>query len=244
MKKKTGDRLKIIILIALLLAMIGITIYLLPQIRLLFSDEGREWLRSKIEQAGPLSALVFLGVQILQVVVAVLPGEPVELVGGLLFGTWGGLGLCLAGLLIGTVIVYYMVRVLGASFVDRVISSEKRKKLKILQDERRVEGLVFLLFLIPGTPKDTLTYLVPFTPIRPHRFFLYATVARIPSVVSSTLVGSNIGDGNWLLSVVIYAITGVIGLVGIWYNNRFLKRMENSSGDDNPETQQEEGAGE
>ncbi len=80
------------------------------------------------------------------------------------------------------------------------------------------------MFFIPGTPKDALTYFVPFTRLSLVRFLLLSSLARIPSILSSTLVGSNLAQGNFVLSIFIYALVGVMGLVGMWYNNKLLDR--------------------
>lgn len=86
--------------------------------------------------------------------------------------------------------------------------------------------MIFLLFLVPGTPKDTLTYLVPLTPILPWKFFVLSALARIPSVISSTFLGSSLGSGNWVLTVAIFLLTAVIGLLGIYFNDRFMKKFK------------------
>ena len=109
--------------------------------------------------SGLMGVGVFLGIQILQVVVAVLPGEAVELAAGLIYGTWGGLALCLLGVFVSSVLIYYTVRALGA----RASAGEALKKYKFLRDEEHIEFALFLLFFIPGTPKDLLTYAGPFS---------------------------------------------------------------------------------
>ena len=130
--------------------------------------------------------MVFVLIQICQIVVAFIPGEPIEIISGMLFGSMMGFFLCMIGIVIGTVLVFYLVRWLGEPLVSAFVNSEKLKKYKILNDEKRLESLVFILFLIPGTPKDVLTYLVPLTKIRPKKYFVYSSIARIPSVIVIT----------------------------------------------------------
>lgn len=225
-KQNKKNTIKTIFLIIFLLAVIGMTIFMIPIIKMLPTTEGRQRLKELVESFGAWGEVAFLGIQITQVIIAFIPGEPIEIIGGMLFGTFGGLLLCLAGTLIGTVLIFYLVKWLGQSLVSVFVENEKLKKYKILNDEKRLETVVFILFLIPGTPKDALTYLVPLTKIKPSKYFILATIARIPSVISSTLVGSNIGKGNWLMSIIIFAATAAIGLVGILYNNRFISQKE------------------
>ncbi len=225
-KKKYIQMIMLIIFIAV---MVIATYLMIPLIKLLNTEEGRLLIAEKVKAHGTLSVLMFLLLQIIQVVVAIIPGEPVEVMGGILFGGFGGFGLCMAGVLVGTVTVYYLVSWVGKPLVNAVVDSDKLNKYKILNDNRRLELFIFVLFLIPGTPKDALTYLVPMTKIKPHKFFIYSTIARIPSVISSTFVGSNIGKGRWVLSIVIFSLTVVIGLVGIYYNEKIISKAKKAN---------------
>lgn len=218
--------IRIIACVIFIGAAIAITVFTIPLIKNLLSESGREIIRLKVESAGAFGWLMFLGLQFLQVVVALIPGEPIEIIGGILFGTFGGMFLCLLGLFLGTVAVYYLVKAIGAPLVHAFVSEEKINSMRFLKNAKGLETLIFILFLIPGTPKDTLTYFVPLTNIRPWKFFILSTLARIPSVVSSTLVGANIGKGNWALTAVIFAATAAIGLVGIYYNEKLMKKAE------------------
>ncbi len=184
-----------------------------------------EWI-AHLRSAGFAGFLTAAGVQVLQVVVAVIPGEPVEIVMGYLYGTWGGLGVCLLGIFAGTLVILLLVKMLGASFVKDVISEKKMGKLRFLHNAKGLDMVVFILFLIPGTPKDVLTYFVPLTPMKPARFLLIATFARIPSVVSSTLIGASLGQNRWGLGILIFALTAVMGIAGIGLNNWYTKRHQ------------------
>ncbi len=234
MKQKTKDTIKndkksfvkFIIFGIVLLIIVAITIKLLPWIISLKDQAARDQLRDYIHSFGIWGWLVALGIQILQVIVALIPGEPIEIIAGVLYGTAGGMLTCLLGCLIGTIIIFYMVKLLGYSFVRTIISEEKMHKLKFMQNEKRLELVVFILFFIPGTPKDVLTYFVPLTSIKPIHFFLISTFARIPSVISSTFVGSALDKGNLAVSIGVFLATGVVGIAGIFLNDRVMKYFE------------------
>ncbi len=171
-----------------------------------------------------------LFIQILQVVLAIIPGEPLELCAGVLYGTIGGTLFCLLGIFIGTFIIFIIVRILGKPLVDRVIGSEKYNRLSFLKDPKKRDMLVFLLMFIPGTPKDVLTYFSPLTGMPIIRFLVISTVARIPSVISSTYVGANVAKGDLLHSAIVFAIVGAVSLLGIFIYNKILdakNRTEN-----------------
>lgn len=168
--------------------------------------------------SGLMGVGVFLGIQILQVVVAVLPGEAVELAAGLIYGTWGGLALCLLGVFVSSVLIYYTVRALGA----RASAGEALKKYKFLRDEEHIEFALFLLFFIPGTPKDLLTYAGPFLPVPPVRFFLISTLARIPSMLSSTFAASSFAEGNLAAGAAVYAAAILAAALCLWKEEAIL----------------------
>ena len=172
------------------------------------------WVRG----SGPLGLAAFFGIQVLQVVVAVLPGEPVELMAGLLSGTWGGLALCLLGVGLSSAAVYYCVCAAGARAIDASVLA----KYHFLRDEAHVKFFLFLLFFIPGTPKDVLIYLGPFLPVRPHAFFLISTLARIPSVITSTFAGSQFAEGSWDVSLVVFLATGAVAGLCVIFQDRIL----------------------
>lgn len=228
MKKLDKTNLiRLIALIVLLTVSTVAAVFFIPFVKNLLTEEGRQLLQNQIHLLGALGWVAFLLLQILQVVVAVIPGEPVEIVAGVFFGTFGGTGLCLLGMLIGSVAVFYLVRAVGKPLVFAFVSEEKFEKLKLLQDENKLETLIFILFLIPGTPKDALTYFVPLTKIAPLKFFILTTLARIPSVLSSTIVGQNLGNGNWLFATGIFLLTAVVGLLGIFLNDKIQKAYQN-----------------
>lgn len=217
---------KFLILVCFCLIGVGVTIWCLPTILSLKDEAGREALRAYIQDKGAWGFLILSGIQMLQIVIAFIPGEPVEVVAGVLFGTFGGWAACTLGSIAGTVFVYYMVKLLGISFVGELVDLKKMERFRFLRETRRLEAVTFLLFFIPGTPKDLLTYFMPFTKIKPLSFFSIVAVARIPSIVTSTFAGASISEGKWLQTILIFAGTAGIALLGIWLNRRLEKHLQ------------------
>ena len=85
---------------------------------------------------------------------------------------------------------------------------------------------MFILFFIPGTPKDIMTYFVPLTHMKLGHFLLLSGVARLPSVITSTVGGNALGSGNHWFAVAVFAITAVLSAAGIWMYRRIVKRKE------------------
>lgn len=172
------------------------------------------------------SRLVALGVQVLQVVIALLPGEVVEVGIGYCFGAVEGTALCLAGVAIGSALIFSLVKVFGLRLVDLFFDRDKIDRLRVINTEKKLKRTVFLVFFIPGTPKDLLTYFAGLTRIRLWEFLAISLVARIPSVVSSTAFGGLVENGNYLVAVSLYAVTGGISALGLWCYNRFLDKKQ------------------
>lgn len=222
-KKILKDSIPIIIFIAIM----GIlTIVLWPYIERLATDEGREQFKEWIDGLGFLGWLATLGIQLLQIFVAFIPGEPVELILGYVWGPWLGMLTCLIGIFIGTMVIFLLVRKLGMKFVRKVVGTDDLTKYKFLSDKNKVELTVFILFFIPGTPKDALTYIAPFAPISPIKYLLIATLARIPSIITSTILGDSVAEGNYLFAVIVFVITAVISVVGIVFGNKYIEKRQ------------------
>lgn len=190
-----------------------------------FSQEG---LRDYIRSFGAVSWLVFLGLQFLQVFIALIPGELLESAAGFVFGPFIGTLLCYTGITLASILVFQLTRHLGVKLVEIFISRERINQLRFLNTEKKRNFLIFLLFFIPGTPKDLLTYFVGLTKIRLSTFLLISLIARIPSVISSTFGGHLLGEGKYMSAVILYAATAVISLLGMVGYHNWMKKKANS----------------
>lgn len=182
-------------------------------------DRFRSW----VAERGWWGQLAFVGMMALQIFVAVIPGEPLELAAGYAFGAWLGLGLCLAGAALGSISVFLLVRSLGVRAVEAFFPREKILELSFLRDVRRRDVLIFTLFCIPGSPKDLLTYVSGLTNISLARWLLLTTPARVPSIITSTVGGDALGVGNVPLAAAVFAVTLLISAGGILMYRRICR---------------------
>lgn len=182
--------------------------------------------KSRIEPFGAWGWIVALGIQVLQVVVALIPGEVVEVGCGMAFGTWGGLAICLLGCAIGSSLVFLLVRKFGVKLVEVFVSREKINSLKFLNSERKLKSVIFLVFFIIGTPKDLLTYFAGLTKIKFHEFLIISTIARIPSVISSLIAGDTLSEGNFITSIIVFVASAILGLGGVVIYNKFVDKRQ------------------
>lgn len=185
-----------------------------------------EQFRAWVQGHGLLGLLAFLGMTVLQIVIAIIPGEPLELGAGYAFGFWRGTLLCEIGILLGGLLVFLFVRRFGVKAVEVFFPREKIESLRFLHNEKRLALWVFILFFIPGTPKDIMTYIVPLTPMKLSTFLLLSTVARLPSVVTSTIGGNALGTGKLTFALIVFGATALISALGILIYRRICKRSE------------------
>lgn len=183
-------------------------------------ERFREW----VDASGIWGRVLFVGMVVLQVVVAFIPGEPVELAAGYAFGFWEGSALTMAGFLLGSWLVFALVRKFGVKLVEVFFHKNKIAELRFLQNPRKAKIIAFLLMLIPGTPKDFLSYFAGLTPLTLSQWLRIVALARIPSLVTSSLTGAAAGEENYILSGVMLAVTLIISIAGILYYRHICKQ--------------------
>lgn len=217
-KEKVFMFFRFVILILVILLMTYITIQCIPLISKLANEETRIEFKNDIANMGFKGVLTVLGLQILQIVVAVIPGQPMEIVSGMLYGTWGGMLLCLVGIFLGTLIVFLIVRKVGTDFMQLFFSKEKIdeiKNSKLFKNPAKFEMLMFIMFVIPLLPKDIFIYLGGISPVRPKRFLAIATLARIPGLFVTVYAGNKLSEGSFLVTIILVAVFLIIGLIRI-----------------------------
>lgn len=183
-----------------------------PKLWAFFTDG--ETIRAWVHAEDPFAPLAMGALVVAQIVVAVLPGEPVELAAGYLFGAWEGTLVCLAGGLVGTLIVTALVRTLGLRVVHAFFSTEQLESVAWLQDSARFELIMLVVFLIPGTPKDFLTYFAGLTRLRFPVVLAIATFGRLPSIVTSTVAAAAFGAGDYGAAIVAVLVAGALIVAG------------------------------
>ena len=164
------------------------------------------------------SRLTMLGINIVQVLLAFLPGEPVELASGYAFGFWEGTALCLVASGLATSAIYWATRRWGWKLVGLFFDRSLFDRFSWLKSAKRLELIMLIVFLIPGTPKDFLTYFAGLTNMSFLPVVLIATFGRIPSIVTSTITASAVGSGNWpLVACTLVASAFLLAVGGLMY---------------------------
>ncbi len=175
---------------------------------------NKELFKTWMNDHGVFGAIIYIIMVMFQVIVALVPGEPVEIAGGYAFGAIQGTLLYLIGSTIGSMLVFLLVKKYGGEFVEMVFSNKDIKGLEFLRNKKR-EVLLIFLFVIPGTPKDLLCYFAGLTTINTRVWLIVCSLGRIPSIVTSTIGGDALQRSDYAWSIVAFVIALVISLAGI-----------------------------
>lgn len=193
-----------------------------PYIADVFTEGGVDRLVERVRDAGVGGVFILLGMQLLQIIVAFIPGEVVQLAAGLMYGPWLGALIILLGCVISSALIYKLVHALGAPFVQSMVSTEHLEKFRAFEKTGKLDVVVFVLFLIPGMPKDVFTYLVPLTDMKMGRFLLLATVGRIPGVLASTYVAHGFAEGELAGPIAVVVVVAIIAVVAVLFRDRIM----------------------
>jgi uncharacterized membrane protein YdjX (TVP38/TMEM64 family) len=182
----------------------------------------REAIKSYILSWGMAAPVVFTGIQILQVVLAPIPGEATGFIGGYLFGALNGFLYSSIGLATGSLINFGIGRLLGKQFIRKLIPDSQIKKLDKLV-HRQGAIVLFICFLFPGFPKDYLCLFLGISDIPFKLFFLMATFGRMPGTLALSVQGASLYQKQYVLAAVIMAIC----LVSAWLSYRYKEDLYN-----------------
>lgn len=190
-----------------------------------------ESLRLWVIDRGIWGVLVFGFLNALQVVFAVIPGGPFEVAAGYIFGVLPGTLLCDATMTIASVLVYLLVRRFGMRFVELFVSREQIESVRFLQNSHRLRSILFLVFLIPGTPKDVVTYLVGLTTLPLPSWVFICFVGRFPAILLTALSGSALGSAKYGVVAAVILVFALCYFIGL----RFYQRWNQSVGENEKE---------
>lgn len=246
-KEKTKILILRILILAAMLTAAGVCVYLYLRFGKsligLLKDTGR--FKAWIGGFGVWGVVIFLALRVLQTVVKFIPTEPVEIGAGLVWGAFGGLILCLLGNIIGSVVILFMTRRLGMRVLRLFHLDQKLQSMRFLQDREKRNRLLFIFYLIPGTPKDSMTYFVGCTDVNFIEFLILSSIARIPAIVSSTICGAYLGESNYKVAACVFIVTAALSIPGaIVYKKitaRYVRNRTQTDAEAEPEPESDPG---
>ncbi len=223
MKKLDASTKKLIITICVYLALcVIVTVLIWPYARKLSVPANREAFQQWVQSLGIWGWLIVMLFMSLQIIIAFIPGGPVEVIAGALYGTWGGVLVCTVGAFIGSAAVFAISHRFGAPLVNKLFGEQNVKSFSFLHDNKKIEVITLILFLIPGLPKDILTYVAGISDIKMSSFLIISSLARIPATAMSTMLGSSVSDGNWITAIILFVSIAVICLLGIMFKDKII----------------------
>ena len=191
--------------------------------------QDKRLLKQTLKEWGILAPVFFILLQAIQVVFSPIPGEATGFLGGFLFGVWGGFIYSTIGLTLGSVGAFAIGRWLGAHFVRKVVSKETWDRLGFIVE---AEGaiLCFIVYLIPGLPKDIVCYLFGISPMPLWVFVLVSGLGRMPGTWILSSQGAHTAAGQYIEVVLVTAIAVAIALPLYYYRHRIVAWMQRRSG--------------
>ncbi len=214
-----------VIMFALFLLFCGAVTWFVGRPIVNFVSEPEKF-RAWVQGHGLFGEIAFIGMMFFQVVIAFVPGEPFEIGAGYAFGAVKGTVLCEIGITLGSMLVLLLVRRFGIKFVEIFFSREKINSLTFLKNKKKRDIITFLVFFLPGTPKDLLTYFVGLTDIKLSHFVLLTSVARLPSVITSAVGGNALGGKDYMFAVIVFSLTLILSGTGLLIYN-FIQKKRN-----------------
>lgn len=169
--------------------------------------------------------IVFILLQIVQVVVFFIPGEVVQMAGGYIFGPVLGSIVSILGILLGSMICFYLARVIGRNNINRWIEEKKLHRIKRILEAGSNKVVIFAIYFIPGIPKDLLGYVSGVSGVDFSEFLIFSMLGRCPWIVASAMFGHGIGTGNYIAIIIISVISVVLFLIGVFKGNSIIEYL-------------------
>ena len=227
--KKFIDKQKnnIIIILILLALILVFREYLMKYAHYFRNPEE---IKNLILSFGSYSFLAYIVIQISQIIIFFIPGELVQIAGGYIFGALNGYILSFIGILLGSAFSFLLARILGKRFVEKIVFSEDKWLFKKIEEMKKnpdkFKKLVFIMYLIPGIPKDILGYICGVTDIKLKDFLVISMLGRTPALFISCFFGHNISKDNLIMLIAISVLCGVIFIFSIVKGKKFINNFK------------------
>ncbi len=212
MNKNPPLRIRILIILILILFIL-FSIYVGSYLLSFINDPQK--FRSWIASFGAFAPLAYISVTVCQILVPLIPGEPMEMIAGYAFGSFKGTLLCILAESLGSLIVLFLVKTFGRKIAEIFFEKETIDSLSFLRSSENRIFLFSLIFIAPGTPKDLLCYFAGLTDIPTAILLPLITLGRFPSIITSTLAGNNLNERKYLSAIIYVVIAGILSLSGI-----------------------------
>jgi uncharacterized membrane protein YdjX (TVP38/TMEM64 family) len=225
-----SDRARWALITGVLATLLAVTVWLMftdaavvkTAIRL-YRD--KKFLKEIVTSWGWMAPVVFILIQALQVIISPIPGEVTGPVGGALFGTAWGLFYSSIGLTLGTLFCFWVGRMWGEPLIRPWLSEHNWNRMNFILE---AEGAIicFVLYVVPGFPKDITSYLFGISPMPFWLFAVVSTLGRLPGTWISSYFGASVADHQYLYALVFISLVAAIGLPIFYYRERLMRGLQ------------------
>lgn len=213
--------LKLLILFGIIIGMPVYIYFTYPE--LIDRFRSLEEINKLLSQHKTASIFLYIGLQIVQIVVSVLPGQALQFAAGYAYHFWLGFLFSIIGVALGTVITFYLARLLGKGALQVIFGEEKFSRFVHTLNKKRSFVVLFVIFLIPGIPKDLFTYAAGVSEIRIIPFLLLSLIGRTPAMMGSVMMGSMFYNGSYFGLIILGAAAVLLSLAGLLNRDRLVK---------------------
>lgn len=228
---KTESRRKLIISILKILLLLAIVIGIPLYIWFFHGEIISRWksvddIVAFLEHYETESIIVYIVLQIIQVIISVLPGQIFQMAAGYLYGFWAALLFAMTGAIIGTAISFMIAKVLGRDFLHILFGEERISYYVERLNSKRMYTLVFLIYLIPGIPKDMVSYASGISEIRFKPFIILSSIGRIPGMAGSLLMGTMLEDEKFGFAIGIGLVAVIMCILCVVFKDTLIKFLD------------------
>ncbi|WP_312355600.1 TVP38/TMEM64 family protein [Aminipila sp.] len=219
-KEKNRARVKLIIsiikLVLLILLIVGVPLYImLYHSEFISQFKSLEAVNAYLEKYKTASVFAYIGIQIMQIVICIIPGQAMQFAAGYAYSFWLGYLYSIIGTAIGTVMAFYLARFLGKDAIHLIFDEKKVSRFIDKLNSKGAFILVFVIFFIPGLPKDLFTYAAGVSEMRLKAFLIISLVGRTPAMMASIMIGSMFNKGSYAGIGILAVIMTVLCIWGI-----------------------------
>lgn len=223
-RKRLRTGVSVLKLLILFGIVIGVPVYVyFTYPELVDRFRSLEEINMLLKQYKTASIFIYIGLQIFQIVVSVLPGQALQFAAGYAYHFWLGFIFSVIGVALGTVITFYLARLLGKDALQVIFGEEKFSKFVQTLNRKRAYVVLFVIFLIPGIPKDLFTYAAGVSEIRIVPFLLLSLVGRTPAMMGSIMMGSMFYNGSFFGLIVLGIAAVVLFILGLTNREKLMK---------------------
>ena len=172
---------------------------------------------------GSWGPLVCIGIQFVQVVIFAIPGEITQIAAGYVFGAWKGFLYAVVGIMLGSACNYSFARLVGRPVMEKVLGRRRLERMDKLFGSNKGKSALFVLFLLPGMPKDAMSYGAGLTQLKVGEFVVISGLARMPALLFSTLMGSQLYDRDYGAMIMTAVIGGAAIGAFYWYQKKLIR---------------------